>query len=653
MTYVEDDPDDTTSNDSGNLHFQEVVAARFGRRKVLAGGVAAAALGFLGGPGAAAALAKGSGTAVGASPSQSKGKPGSLLGFSPVGPSTADDILVPPGYTAQVLIPWGTPLWSDAAPFAFDASNTAAEQARQVGMHHDGMHYFPLGSGPAGSRRGILVVNHEYVDTVQLYPDGDAEMTQDKVDKALAAHGVSIVEVAETSGGWAHVVDSGYNRRVTGETAMAFGGPAADSTRIRTALAGRPVLGTLNNCSHGVTPWGTYLACEENWNGYFGSSSAFVPDDEERRYGIRATGFGYRWHEADQRFDVNEHRANLSLFGWCVEIDPFAPASTPVKRTALGRIKHEGATFTESNGHVVVYSGDDQDGDYIYKYVSARPWRQMRAQGISPLDEGILHVARFDDDGTGTWLPLVFDAGPLTPANGWTDQGDVLMRTRQAADALGATPMDRPEWVAVHPRTNEVYLTLTNGGAGEGAANPKLDDGRNTYGHIIRWTEDRSDNTARRFRWDIFLLGGNPPLGGMNSDLDETNKFGSPDGIWIDDDGRVWVQTDISNGAQHRGAYESMGNNMMLAADPGSGDLRRFLVGPRGCEITGVVTTPDRRTMFINVQHPGERTPGLGGDTPTPADPQAVSSWPDHRADGRPRSATVVIRKDDGGVIGT
>jgi uncharacterized protein len=672
MTYVEHDPDDLASNDTGSAHFQDVIAARFGRRTVLGGGVAAAALTFLAGPGAAAALA--AKPAAGRPANGSKGKPGSLLGFEPVPTSAADTFTVPAGYTTQVLIPWGEPIRSDGPAFRADGSNTAAEVAQQIGMHHDGMHFFPLAPGSGGNRRGLLVVNHEYTDRIIQFSAAElaaqqrtaagtpTRMPKAHVDKALAAHGVSVVEVAEVDGTWQRV-DSRYNRRVTAETAMAFSGPAASSPRIAKALDGSPVRGTLNNCSHGYTPWGTYLACEENWNGYFGTSGSFAPDVEQRRYGVTANGFGYLWHLEDQRFDVATEtgRDNLSLFGWCVEIDPFDPTSTPVKRTALGRFKHEGATFHESNGHVIVYSGDDQNGDYTYKYVSARPWRQMLARGRSPLDEGTLFVARFADDGSGEWLPLVHGLPGLTAADGFADQADVLMRTRQAADAVGATPMDRPEWVAVHPRTGEVYLTLTNGSRGEGAANPKAPIGQNVYGHIVRWKEERGDHRSTRFAWDIFLLGGDPahPDRTATADaaltIDESSVFGSPDGIWIDDDGRVWIQTDVSNGAQNRAAsgYDNIGNNAMLVADPETGDLRRFLVGPRGAEITGVITTPDRRTMFVNVQHPGEVTTAFATAAQVVADPQRVSSWPDGPSGGRPRSATVVIRKADGGVIGT
>lgn len=631
------DPDDVSSNPSGNRPFSDVVQARLSRRNVLRGGVAAAATGFLG-----VAAAKVSDAAP--ATLTAGGKPGPLLGFSPVPPSSADAVTVPEGYTAQVLIPWGTPIRSGGPAWRPDGSNTAAEQEQQIGMHHDGMHFYPNGRD-----RGLLVLNHEYIDSVLLYADGDAEMTQDKVDKALAGHGVSVVQIALRGERW-ELVDSLYNRRVTGNTPVTFAGPVPSG---HPALqANNPALGTLNNCSHGVTPWGTYLACEENWNGYFGTTdTTWTPTVEQARYGITATGFGYRWHEADPRFDIAANPNEANRFGWCTEIDPFDPGSLPVKRTALGRVKHEGATVIEVDGRVVVYSGDDQDGEYVYRYVSSEPWRKLRSQGKSPLDHGTLYVARFDDDGTGSWLPLEFGTGPLTTANGWADQADVLLRTRSAADALGATRLDRAEWVAVHPDTGEVFLTLTNGKGWPGDVNPRTP---NPYGHIIRWTEGPlgAPGKPTTFQWDIFMLAGDPAYD-SNVELDEDNIFGSPDGLWFDNTGRLWIQTDISNSSQNRAdrGYDNIKNNMMLAADPTTKEIRRFLTGPRGCEITGVITTPDQRTMFVNVQHPGEETTYWG--TPTPDNPRAVSNWPDQDPNGRARSATLVIRKNDGGTIGT
>lgn len=638
-----DDTEDVSTNPSGNTPFKEVVASRLSRRTVLRGTVAAAT-GFLGLTAGLSGVLPAQAT-----PSRGTGKAGTLLGFKPVPTSADDAFTVPDGYQAQVIIPWGEPLRPGGPAWRKDATNTAAEAAEQIGSHHDGMHFFPLGKGPGANRRGLLVLNHEYVDRTLLYPDGDAEMSREKVDKALESHGVTVVEIALVGGAW-QVVDSAYNRRITGTTPMTFSGPVPAG---HPALqSNNPVLGTLNNCAHGVTPWGTYLACEENWNGYFGTDDpTWEPTPEQARYGISAGGFGYRWHEADPRFDLAVNPNELNRFGWVVEIDPFDPASTPVKRTALGRVKHEGATVTEAQGRLVVYSGDDQDGDYIYKFVSSAPWRSLRAQGKSPLDHGILHVARFDDDGGGQWLPLVFGEGPLTAENGWRDQADVLLRTREAADAVGATPMDRPEWIAVHPRTGAVYATLTNGTGWPGEVNPRSP---NPYGHIISWKEDPIGRPGRAtaFQWDIFVLAGDPVYD-EQVDLDDTNVFGSPDGLWIDDDGRMWIQTDISNSSVLRPdrGYDNIGNNAMLAADPATGEIRRFLVGPRGCEITGVITTPDRRTMFVNVQHPGESTAAIGA--PTPENPRLVSNWPDFDPDGRPRSATVAISKLDGGVIGT
>lgn len=638
--YPEFDP---MSNPSDNTPFKKVVAHRLARRRVLAGGVASVS-GFLG-------LSAGFAGAAAANSTERRGRHGGgapLLGFTSVPASDADTVAVPEGYTAQVLIPWGQPLRSSGPVWEKDASNTADEQAEQVGMHHDGMHFFPLGRSGAGNRRGLLAVNHEYIDRTLLYADGDEVMTPEKVAKALAGHGATVVEIELVDGAW-QVVDSDYNRRIHGTTPMTISGPVpGDHPALQ---SNNEVMGTLNNCANGHTPWNTYLTCEENFHGYFGTGDpAWAPTPEEDRYGLSSES-DYRWFEADPRFDLAVNRNEPNRFGWVVEIDPFDPTSTPVKRTALGRCRHEGATVTEVGGRLVVYLGDDQDGEYLYKYVSSAPWRLVLAEGKSPLDDGTLYAAQYNDDGTGAWLPLVFGDGPLTSENGWADQADVLLRTREAADAVGATPLDRAEWIAVHPHTGVVYAALTNGTGWESKVNPRTP---NPYGHIISWREDRTrgKEPSTTFEWDIFVLAGDPAYDDQ-VELDETNIFGSPDGLWVDPDGRLWIQTDVSNSSQLDPAkgYDNIGNNQMLAADPATGEIRRFLVGPRGCEITGVTTTPDQRTMFVNVQHPGEDTPMVGESTPE--DPQAVSSWPDHDPAGRPRAATVVIRKLDGGVIGT
>jgi uncharacterized protein len=651
------DPDDISSNPTDNPHLGDLIGARLSRRQVLGGGLAAAAAGFLG-HGILQAGTAGAAPPPAKGPRSTTGRPGSRLGFAEVPPSDDDTVVVPDGYTCDVLVPWGTPLFAGSAAWKKDASNTAAEQEGQVGFNHDGMHFFPLGAGPEGSRRGLLVLNHEYTDATQIYTAAqgtaitDDAAGREMVAKALAAHGVTVVEIQQGAGGrWEHVQGSAYNRRVTGTTPVAFSGPVpAEHPMLRSEL-GNPPAGTLNNCAHGVTPWGTYLACEENFHGYFGTEDAgwaATRTDLEARYGVAATT-RYGWHRAEPRFDLARNRNEVNRFGWVVEIDPFDPSSTPVKRTALGRIKHEGAIVTEQNGRIVVYTGDDQNGDHLYKFVGSAPWRQLRAQGRSPLDEGTLYVARFDEDGTGTWHPLVHGTGPLTEANGFVDQADVLIRTRMAADALGATKLHRPEWVAVNERTGDLFVALTNGAGNRSAVNSDREP--NPYGHIVRFRETGNVHAPTAFTWDVFLVAGDPEYD--DAVPADQAVFGSPDGLWVDPDGLVWIQTDISNSSQNRAdrGYDNIANNQMLVADPDTGELKRFLTGPRGCEITGVITTPDQTTMFVNVQHPGESTVAWG--SPTTENPRVVSSWPDFDAAGRPRPATLVIRRADGGKIGT
>jgi hypothetical protein len=647
MTLI--DPDVTSSNRSSNPHLRDMLPAMT-RRRLLGGSLGAAAVAFLAGglPGGTAHARSGNVVTRLLGSTTPPGGAGGLFGFTAVAASTDDALVVPTGYTAQVFVPWGTPLRSDGPTWQPDASNTAADQELQVGSHHDGIFYFPIDETEANTH-GLLVLNHEYTDGVLLYPDGDAEMTAEKVAKAVAAHGVTVVEIEFDGTEWV-VVDSDLNRRITGATPTAFSGPVpADHPLLQ---ANDDPIGTLNNCGSGITPWGTYLTCEENWNGYFGTVVADDAEEpweaspEQERYGISADGFGYRWHEADPRFDLAVNPNEPNRFGWVVEIDPFDPTSTPVKRTALGRIKHEAALVSDAGGVAVVYTGDDQDGEYLYKFVGAAPWQEAIDAGTSPLDDGTLFVARFDDDGTGEWLPLVFGTGALDQNGGFADQADLLIRTREAADRVGATRLDRPEWVAEHPTTGDVFVTLTNGSQGPNPVNPR---DPNPFGHIVRLAEEGGDKTATSFEWDVFVLAGDPdydPEVTIDGDI-----FGSPDGLWIDPSGVMWIQTDVSNSAQalaERG-YDRIGNNQMLAADPDTGEIRRFLVGPRGAEVTGVHTTPDQTTMFVNIQHPGESTAAWGEVTPDA--PTAVSSWPD--GGGRPRSATVVIRKDDGGIIGS
>jgi len=619
------------------------------RRVWLRGGAAAAVAGLFG----AAPLAGCMGMAP-RDPVAGQRELGRRIGFASVPMAAVDGVDVPPGYTARPIYRWGDPVGVPGRLPAFrpDAGNSAAEQAVQAGMHHDGMGFFPL-AGQAD--RGLLAMNHEYVDEGLLFTDGMANWSAEKVAKSMAAHGVSIIELARADVGWRQVLPSSYARRITASTPIRLAGPAAGHALMRTAddATGLRVLGTFNNCANGVTPWGTYLTCEENFANYFEGPAQ--PDAHQKRWGLRQGGSHYRWHEHEPRFDATKHPNEFNRFGWVVEIDPADPASTPVKRTALGRAAHEGAaTALTADGRAVVYMGEDARFEYIYKFVSRDAMRPGGAAANRELlDHGKLYVARFGADGKGEWLPLVHGQGPLTAANGFADQGQVLIKTRQASDRLGATKMDRPEWTTVDPISKTVYCTLTNnsergkpGKPEPDAANPRAD---NTMGQIIRWRE-QGDLDATTFAWDHLVLAGDPQLPREGAKGNSRgDAFGSPDGLWIDPRGVLWVQTDASTSTLGKGDYVNLTNNQMLACDPsqpGVPEFRRFLVGPPGCEVTGIAMAPDLRTMFINIQHPGE-SPSERSD---PAAPSRFSTWP---AGGRPRSATVMITKDDGGIIGT
>ncbi len=592
-----------------------------------------------------------------------------------------DRVSVPAGYTAKVLAAWGDslnqlPHWDTVG--AMDE----ATQLRTFGANNDGMHFFPFpATGAAGmvNDRGLLVVNHEYCDpglVTNTTTYATDTITPEMVNAQLAAHGVSVVELRKSAGAFQVKRPSAFNRRITGKTACRISGPAAGNALMKTAAdtTGMTVLGTLNNCAHGYTPWGTYLTCEENFNGYFGAKTAFAPTSHENRYGLSAAGFGYRWHMADDRFDLNVERNEANRFGWVVEIDPWNPNAMPVKRTALGRFKHESAAVVVgADNKVAVYMGDDERNEYVYKFVCANKFNpKNRAVNRDLLDSGTLYVAKFNADGSGVWLPLVWGQNGLTAENGFADQAEVAIKCRQAADRVGATMMDRPEWVAVHPTTREVYLTLTNnnrrggtpasfntinGSTTAGSAKPPVDAANprkdNRYGHIIRWRDTGANVAVTTFGWDIFAQAGDSldadphHQGNINGD-----DYGAPDGLWFDRDGRLWIQTDQAGDAL--GDWANIGGNVMMCADPSTGATKRFLTSPPHAEVTGVISTPDGKTMFVGIQHPGEDWSGSY---------TVHSTWPDNGANGattfagavvdKPRSSVVVITKDDGGVIGS
>ncbi|MCW5669304.1 MAG: PhoX family phosphatase [Hydrogenophaga sp.] len=709
---------DEDANTSSNPAFDSVLQARLSRRSLLRGGVGTAGATALGGTAALSGCA----TVGPASPVHS-------LGFTPVAKTLADQVTVPPGYTARVIYALGDPL--TAATPAFRNDGTDADFDRRAGDHHDGIEWFGLDATgqPSDSfaSRGLLAMNHEATTDEKLSSfflhanGGTATLPRPaaEIDKELMIHGLSVVEVQTDGKAWATKQASAFNRRVTTMTPVAIHGPARGSEHLVTRFSpdGTQARGTLNNCGTGRTPWGTYLSGEENWFGYFFRDAR---DDDARkkdkqvqalnRYGRKAGAASRHGWESGGSSDTyarwnngavgasakDDFRNEMNTFGYIVELDPYNPASALRKRTALGRLGHENATFARvSAGQpVVAYMGDDARGEYIYKFVSAAKWDPADAKpanrlaaGDKYLDKGTLYVARFKDDGTGEWLALSMD-NPVIAGSSYFEfrnEADVAIFTRLAADAVGATKMDRPEWAGVNPKNGEVYITLTNNSnrtpATTDAANPRaytdLKAGKeqkgNVNGHIVRLAEKAPADTV--FQWDIYLFAAEAGADKSTinlSNLSDENDLSSPDGlVFSKATGVCWIQTDD-------GAYTDQTNCMLLAALPGQrgdgarktlthGDrqvtthvgkaqtpatLKRFLVGPRGAEITGITETPDGRAIFVNIQHAGENTRMADVNDPT----KYESQWPSNAGYGagkRPRSATIVVTKNDGGIIGS
>ncbi len=622
-----DDHENAPSNPTLGATLGEVVA----RRQVLKGLAGAATLALLpAGPGLANGHA-------------------STLRFTELAKGMDRTHHVAPGHIARVLIRWGDPVLDDAPPWN-PLDQRAAAQEKQFGYNNDFLAFMPLPRGSSSADHGLLCVSHEYTRAKMMFPGATSnrKVTRARVEVEMAAHGFSILELRREDA-WRVVDGSPFARRVTaGKTQFEITGPAAGHARMRTGAdaAGRRVLGTLNNCAGGVTPWGTVLSGEENFHFYFGGVTRGAPEAaNHRRHGIKAKStFG--WWRHDPRFDVAREPNEPNRFGWIVEIDPYDPAATPKKRTALGRFKHEGAAVVvNGDGRVVVYSGDDEIFEYVYKFVSRRAFDpDDRAANRDLLDDGTLHVARFDADGTLTWLPLAWGAGPLTPANGFASPADVLIETRRAADLLGATRMDRPEDLAVDPVSGRVYLSLTNNSkrrAGDtDAANPRV---ANLSGHILEFAPPAANHAAETFRWDIFLLAGDP--GGRGARYHPATSaegwLATPDNLAFDSRGRLWIATD---GAPGVGGFAD-GLWACDARGEGRALTRHFYRGPRGAEVTGPCFTPDDTTLFVSVQHPG-------GDFFSGSFESPLTRWPDFRDDTPPRPAVVAITRNDGGPIG-
>ncbi len=637
------DDDDIPSNPLINPTFQEVFNARLNRRGFLRAAGATTALG-------AAALTMTSGLAY------ANGK--TSLTFTELPHGYDENFHVAPGYNANVLIRWGDAVEADAP--AFDPMNQSADaQSKQFGYNNDYIGFLPLPFGSKSGNRGLLAINHEYTNAYLMFPgitkaNYQDAMTRDLVDIEMAAHGHTVIEVVKDGNSWSVVQGSPYNRRITAlTTEMKISGPAAGHDRLKTKgdPTGTRVIGTLNNCAGGDTPWGTVLIAEENFHGYFGGNPEKTNEARNyKRYGLKAKS-SYAWWKFHDRLNVEKEPNEPNRFGWMVEYDPYDPNSTPVKRTAIGRFKHEGATtVVNKDGRVVIYSGDDQRFDYIYKFVSdGRFDPNNRAANRDILDSGTLFTARLDADGSLHWLPLVWGTGPLTPENGFNSQADVMIETRRAADLLGATPMDRPEDVETNPVTGVVYVMLTNNTKRKNdqvdAANPRAN---NKHGHVLEMIPPGrgadADHGALTYKWDIMIQAGDPrnpdDKAQYHADVSQDGWLSTPDNCAFDSRGRLWIATD---GAPKAGFADGV-----WATDvegEGRALTKHFLRAPRGAELCGPAFTPDDETLFVAVQHPADEK-GSSFEKPS-------TGWPDFKAGTPTRPSVVAITHGQGKTIGS
>ncbi|MDQ4134686.1 MAG: PhoX family phosphatase [Pseudomonadota bacterium] len=641
-----EDSGDIGCNPTQNATMGEIIAARFSRRDLLRGSLAVAAISATVGT-----------RALAANEQPAKKATAAAFDFKEIEAGVDETHHVAEGYDAQVLLRWGDPIFADALEFDPNAQ-TADKQRRQFGYNTDYVGFIPLNGS---SDHGLLVANHEYTNEELMFPgigpqDGKAafaKMTKDLVDIEIAAHGGAVVEIRrEPRGPWQVVRSSAYSRRITADTPMEITGPAAGHDRVKTSAdpTGRRVLGMLNNCAGGVTPWGTWLSCEENFNGYF---SGKLPEGHPetanyKRYGLGTPAYG--WAKFYDRFDLGREPNEPNRFGWVVEIDPFDPNSVPKKRTALGRTKHEGAAgITNADGRYVIYLGDDERFDYVYKFVTeGRVDPQDRAANRDLLDRGTLYVAKYDPDGTGRWLPLVHGQGPLTEANGFRSQADVLIETRRAADLLGATKMDRPEDIEANPKTNRVYVMLTNNTRRkEDQVDPANPRANNAFGHIVEMMPEGGDHAALAFTWEVLVKCGDPSVAAVGATFSsETTKngwFGMPDNCAIDSQGRLWISTD-GNNAKATGRADGLW--AIETEGEMRGTSRHFFRVPVGAELCGPVFTPNDETLFVAVQHPGE-----GEDDQPSTFENPLTRWPDFKNGMPTRPSVLAITKRGGGKI--
>jgi|TARA_B110000908_G_scaffold171674_1_gene235267 secreted PhoX family phosphatase len=649
--------DDIPTNPNLSRTIGDVINTRYGRRDILRGvlGVSATTALF--------------GTSALIAPNEAAAATTSRYNFNELAWGNDETHHIADGYDADVLLRWGDPITANAPDF--DVMNqTSAAQLQQFGYNNDYVGFTALN---ADGTRGLLCVNHEYTNEEVMFPglgrqdrDDFKGMTPELIDIEMAAHGGTVVEIAQTDGKWAVVRDGQYNRRITPlNTEMTFSGPAAGHSRMKTNADpdGMTVVGTMNNCAGGMTPWGTYLMAEENFHGYFWTDTLDAdgkPDisgqaeaKQMKRYGV--PGRWYAWGTRYDRFNIDKEPNEPNRFGWIVEVDPRDPAAKPVKHTALGRFRHEGAETTISkDGHLVIYSGDDNRFDYQYKYVSGGKVSDDASANSALLSDGTLYVARFDEDGTILWMPLTFGIGPLTAANGFNDQGDVMIDTRLAADLLGATPMDRPE--DAQPRGDgTAYIMLTNNNRRKpdqvDAANPRADS---SFGHIIEIKEDQQDHAAAKGTWSILVKCGDPAIADVgahwNPETSENGWFGSPDNAAVDVDGRLWVSTD--QGSKWGKTGKSDGLYGVETEGKLRGTSKLFFRTPVGGELCGPYFHDSGETLFLAVQHPGtDGTKSLKGFERNSTFEDPATRWPDFDPSMPPRPSVVVVTKTGGGKI--
>ncbi|WP_271895414.1 PhoX family protein [Candidatus Phyllobacterium onerii] len=643
-------------NPTDNATMGELIAARFSRRGFLKGSLAVSAIAATVSPMAL----------MMADDARAESK--SAFTFEEVEVGIDETHHVAAGYDADVLLRWGDGIFADSPEFD-PLNQTPESQAKQFGYNNDYVGYIPI---DGSSEHGLLVVNHEYTNEHLMFPGivkvvkddkGDAKIEiapadQKRVDIEMAAHGGTVVEIKKTDGKWQVVKDGKLNRRITANTEMQLSGPVAGHDRVKTVAdaSGKKVLGMINNCSGGVTPWGTYVSGEENIHGYF---TGKLPEDSKEAANYKRNGIpetAYDWGKFHDRFDLSKDPNEANRFGYVVEIDVNDPNSIPKKRTALGRFKHEGAdSIVAKDGRVVFYLGDDSRFEYVYKFVTTGKFNpDDRAANMDLLDDGTLYVAKFDVDGSVNWLPVVFGQGPLTEANGFASQADVLIETRRAGDLLGATKMDRPEDIGPNGVNGKVYVMLTNNTKRKDdqvdAVNPRA---KNAFGHIVEIAEEDGNFAATKGKWEILLKCGDPSVADVgasfSTDTTKNGWFGMPDNCAVDADGRLWISTD-GNSPKETGRTDGL---WAVDTEGGArGTSKLFFRVPVGAEMCGPLMLPDMATFMVAVQHPGD-----GGDDWKPFGRPSYyedlsTRWPDFKDHMPVRPSVLAITKKGGGKIG-